>query len=102
MNLLDNAFRYAGPAVAVKVATMATERDGVVEVSDDGPGIEPADLEQIFEPFHRIRADSDGPPGNGLGLAIARSLAERDGGRLTVTSGVGSGSTFRLTMPRLR
>ncbi len=101
-NLLDNAFRYGGPTVLVTVITVATEREAVVEVGDDGPGIEPANLERIFEPFHRVRADSESPPGNGLGLAIARSLAERDGGRLTVTSEVGSGSTFRLTMPRLR
>jgi len=102
LNLLDNAFRYGGPGVAVVVATSATERDAVIEVRDDGPGIEAASIERIFEPFHRIRADADGPPGNGLGLAIARSLAEQDGGRLTVTSEVGRGSTFRLTLPRVR
>jgi signal transduction histidine kinase len=101
-NLLDNAFRYGGLNVSVTVTTGSTERDAMVEVNDDGPGMAPADLERIFEPFHRIRADGEGPPGNGLGLAIARSLAERAGGRLTASSEIGLGSSFRLTMPRRR
>jgi signal transduction histidine kinase len=100
-NLLDNAFRYGGPAVSVTVTTAATEREAVLEVADDGPGIASADLEPIFEPFFRVRPDAGGPTGNGLGLAIARSLAERTGGRLTAMSQVGTGATFRLTLPRL-
>lgn len=100
-NLLDNAFRYGGPSVAVTLTTSASEREAVVEVVDDGPGVAPADLERIFEPFFRVRSDAAGPDGNGLGLAIARSLAERTGGRLTASSQVGTGSTFRLTLPRL-
>ena len=101
-NLLDNAFRYGGPAVSVAVTTMIAEGEAVVEVTDDGPGIGPADLGRIFEPFFRVRSDAAGPAGNGLGLAIARSLAERIGGRLTATSQVGSGAAFRLSLPRVR
>ena len=70
-------------------------------MSDHGPGIVTADLERIFEPFHRVRSDAAGPAGNGLGLAIARSLAERFGGRLTASSQVGGGSTFRLVIPKV-
>jgi signal transduction histidine kinase len=84
------------------VTTRAADREALVEVSDDGRGIADADLERIFEPFHRVRSDAGTPDGNGLGLAIARSLAERNGGRLTVTSRVGDGSTFRLVLPRFR
>lgn len=101
-NLLDNAFRYGGPSVAVGVTTSASERDATVEVTDDGPGIAPSDLAKIFEPFHRLRADAQHPEGSGLGLAIARSLAERAGGRLGVTSELGHGTTFRLVLPRLQ
>lgn len=100
-NLLDNAFRYGGPAVSVTVMTSATEREAIVAIADDGPGIGPVDLERIFEPFFRVRSDAGSPEGNGLGLAIARSLAERTGGRLTAASQVGVGSTFRLALPRL-
>ena len=101
-NLLDNAFRYGGPAVVVTVTTSTTEREAVVEVADNGPGIAPVDLGRIFEPFYRVHPDAASPEGNGLGLAIARSLAERIGGRLTAASQVGSGSTFRLSLPRIR
>lgn len=101
-NLLDNAVRYGGPSVSVAVTTLTTEREAVVEVTDDGPGIGAADLGRIFEPFFRVRSDAAGPAGNGLGLAIARSLAERIGGRLTATSQLGGGSIFRLTLPRVR
>ena len=101
-NLLDNATRYGGAGVRVRVSTSGSERDALLDVSDDGPGIAAADVERIFEPFYRVRADAAGPHGTGLGLALARSLAERDGGRLTVESKPGAGSRFRLILPRFR
>ena len=102
LNLVDNAVRYGGRADGVRIVTLGTGRDAVLEVQDSGPGIAAADQDQIFEPFYRVRADAASPEGSGLGLAIARSLAERNGGRLTVSSLAGSGSTFRLVLPRLR
>ena len=102
LNLVDNAIRYGGPAGTARVVTRRTERDAIVEVHDNGPGIGEIDLERIFEPFFRLHADAASPDGSGLGLAIARSLAERNGGRLTVTSQVGAGATFRVTLPRFR
>jgi signal transduction histidine kinase len=101
-NLLDNAARYGGPGVRIRVATSRSERDAVLEVADDGPGIAAADVERIFEPFYRVHADAAGPDGTGLGLALARSLAERSGGRLTVESEPVVGSRFRLILPRFR
>lgn len=102
-NLLDNAYRYGVQAPGPpRIATKLVERDAIVEVSDDGPGIAEADLERVFDPFARLRADADSPDGSGLGLAIARSLARRNGGRLTVTSHPGEGATFRLALPRFR
>jgi signal transduction histidine kinase len=101
-NLLDNAYRYGGPASPPRIATRLVEREATVEVSDDGPGIAAADLERVFEPFARLHADADTPEGSGLGLAIARSLAGRNGGRLTVTSRPGEGATFRLALSRFR
>jgi signal transduction histidine kinase len=101
-NLLDNAVRYGGAAVRIRVTTSGSEREATLEVTDDGPGIAEADAERIFEPFYRVRADAAGPEGTGLGLALARGLAERDGGRLTVESKPGAGSRFRLVLPRFR
>jgi signal transduction histidine kinase len=102
-NLLDNAVRYGGGPSAdpARISTRVDDRDVVVEVRDEGPGIAAADLERIFEPFHRVHPEAGAPEGSGLGLAIARSLAERNGGRLTATSQPGSGTTFRLALPRL-
>ena len=101
-NLVDNAYRYAGTADPPRIATRPADREVVVEVSDRGPGIAAHDLDRVFEPFWRLRADAGMPDGNGLGLAIARSLARRNGGRLTVTSRPGEGATFRLYLPRFR
>ena len=68
----------------------------LVEVSDHGPGIPPGDLDRIFEEFVQL-----GEPGvgTGLGLPIARRLAELQGGTLEVASRPGEGSTFRLFLP---
>jgi signal transduction histidine kinase len=101
-NLLDNAIRYAGQrASPPRITTRADHREALVEVSDDGQGIVAADLDRIFEPFHRVHAEAGTPEGNGLGLTIARSLAQRNGGRLTATSQPGIGATFRLSLTRL-
>jgi len=102
-NLLDNACRYGGGAEAepASISTSSIEREALVEVRDDGPGIAAEDHERIFEPFHRVHPEAGSPEGSGLGLAIARSLAQRNGGHLTVSSRPGTGATFRLSLPRL-
>ena len=101
-NLLDNASRYGGPGVHIRVVTSGSEREVEVDVIDDGPGISAADAGRIFEPFFRVDSDATSPDGTGLGLALARSLAERNGGHLTVESEPEAGTTFRLTLPRFR
>jgi signal transduction histidine kinase len=101
-NLVDNALRYGGDHVRVGVRTWRSDGDVAVEVRDDGPGLASGDLERIFDPFFRVAGTARGNDGVGLGLSIARDLAVRNGGRLTVTSAPGAGSAFRLTLPRLR
>lgn len=93
-NLLDNALAHARTTVTVVAWTAA---DGtVLEVSDDGPGVPPQEREPIFDRFHRGDASrSRHLRGSGLGLPIARTLAERYGGTLTLIDG----SRFRLTLP---
>jgi signal transduction histidine kinase len=98
-NLIDNAVKYspAGEAVQVKVQA---ESGGVrVEVRDRGPGIAVDQQELIFEKFGRADVSGGAKPGTGLGLFIARSIAEAHGGRLEVGSLPGAGSTFTLTLP---
>lgn len=101
-NLVDNAIRYGGPEGHVTVRTWRQDGEAALEVHDDGPGIDAEDLERIFEPFYRIPGPAHDRVGIGLGLSIASDLAERNGGRLSVTSRPGSGTTFRLSLPRLR
>ncbi|MER6168720.1 sensor histidine kinase [Streptomyces violaceorubidus] len=100
-NLLDNAQRHARSAVHVSV-----RRDGdtaVVAVADDGEGVPAADRERIFERFVRLdaaRSRDDG--GAGLGLAIARDVAVRHGGTLTVHDAPAGGALFELRLPGAR
>jgi signal transduction histidine kinase len=70
----------------------------VVDVTDHGVGISPADHHLIFEKFGRV-GNTAGKPGSGLGLYIARAIAEAHGGALEVTSAPGLGATFTLTLP---
>ncbi|HEX6909625.1 MAG TPA: GAF domain-containing sensor histidine kinase [Longimicrobium sp.] len=95
LNLLSNAVKFGhGAPVEVRCAPAA---GGItVEVTDHGPGIPPSDLERIFDDFVQL-----GEPGvgTGLGLPIARRLAELQGGSLRVESAPGRGSTFRLFLP---
>jgi len=99
-NLVDNAVRYGGSSGNVTVRTWRRDGEATVEVRDQGPGIPAADLERIFEPFYRVAGPARDRSGTGLGLSIASDLAERNGGRLTVTSSPGHGSAFRLSLPR--
>jgi two-component system sensor histidine kinase KdpD len=71
----------------------------VVRVVDRGPGIPPAQLERVFEPFYRAGTPQSGHRGSGLGLAIARGFTEANGGRLHVESLPGQGATFVFELP---
>ncbi|MFE0439467.1 sensor histidine kinase [Streptomyces nigra] len=98
-NLLDNARRHARSAVTVGVR--AEGEWAVVAVADDGDGVPEADRERIFERFVRLdeaRSRDDG--GAGLGLAIARDVAVRHGGTLTVGRAPAGGALFELRLPR--
>jgi signal transduction histidine kinase len=101
-NLIENALRYGGDGVTIDIRTWSSDGDASLEVRDDGPGIAAADLGRIFDPFYRSTARGRDRDGIGLGLTIAQDLARRNGGRLTVVSNPGSGTSFRLAIPRLR
>jgi PAS domain S-box-containing protein len=99
-NLVSNAVKFgepSGPGVAV-TAHRTVANEWQVAVEDNGPGIEEQDRSRIFEAFHRASADP-GEAGYGLGLAICRRLAERNGGRLDLEVGVGRGARFSFTLP---
>jgi signal transduction histidine kinase len=91
--LIENALHYGGGRVTV------VPRPGAVDVLDDGPGIDPAELEQVFERFHRGSVGRAGPPGTGLGLAIARELMRRWGGDVRLANREGGGAAATLSLP---
>jgi signal transduction histidine kinase len=102
-NLLTNAIKYAPDGGKITLAGQVTDRDLVVSVSDEGLGMPAAELDRIFERFHRVAGDvSRRIGGTGLGLAICKGLVEAHGGRIWAESGgEGKGSTFRYTLPLL-
>ena len=95
-NLLGNACKYT-VAGEIRLEAMACGRFAVIQVQDTGPGIAPEAVPYIFDRFRR--AHRGGPAGAGLGLAIAQRLVERMGGTLEVSSALGVGSTFTVTLP---
>lgn len=97
--LLDNALKHTPPQSTITITT-ATEREHIIiNVCDDGPGMNPSQLPQIFNRFYRGDAARSGP-GTGLGLAIAHELTQAQHGTLTAQSQVGQGSVFTLTFPK--
>ncbi len=104
INLLGNAVKFTPPGGAITLRVrVSQESEGAfrfeAEVQDSGPGIAPADLPRVFEPFFQARAGREAGGGTGLGLAISREFARLMGGDLTVDSELGYGSIFRLTVP---
>jgi two-component system sensor histidine kinase MprB len=89
--LVENAIRYGGGAVELRA------RSGALEVRDHGPGLADGELSAVFERFHRGREGSDGTPGTGLGLPIARELARRWGGDVTLANDPDGGAVATIT-----
>lgn len=98
VNVLENARRHSG-GHPVSVRARAVRNRVIVRVVDRGPGIPPAQLERVFEPFYRAGTSGSGHRGSGLGLAIARGFTEANAGTLYVESLPGQGATFVFEMP---
>jgi signal transduction histidine kinase len=99
-NLLENAVRYNHPDGEVRVQVRRRGGDVCVAVTDTGIGIPKADRDRIFERFYRVdKARSRAAGGTGLGLSLVRHAVERLGGHIALSSTVGEGSTFTVTLP---
>jgi two-component system sensor histidine kinase SenX3 len=99
-NLVENAIAYSHDGTRVDVVVSDADAAVQIAVRDQGIGIEPRDLDRIFERFYRAdRARSRSTGGTGLGLAIVKHIATNHGGRVEVTSTVAEGSTFTLRLP---
>ena len=102
-NLITNAVKYGGEARWMKISAKVHDHGGhfdkvEISVEDKGLGIGPGELRRIFEPFYRSQAAAQ-IHGTGLGLSLARDIAEAMGGSLTVTSEPGKGSCFTIYLP---
>ena len=99
-NLVENALKYLSPGRKGEISVTGKERgkNVLIDVTDNGRGIAPADLERVFELFRR--AGTQDQAGEGIGLANVRALAYRLGGTVDLESELGKGSRFRLTLPK--
>jgi two-component system, OmpR family, sensor kinase len=99
-NLIENAIKFTAPGGTVRISAWRDGREVGVTVADDGPGIPAESLARVFDRFYRVdparRRDAGG---SGLGLAICREVARAHGGRITVDSEEGRGSSFSLVLP---
>jgi two-component system phosphate regulon sensor histidine kinase PhoR len=104
VNLLTNACKYSGSPVKIRLSVVATAGDHLrITVSDNGSGIPQHEHKNIFQKFYRIDDRlSRAQEGSGLGLAIVKHVMRAHGGRVEVTSAVGSGSKFSLVVPTVR
>jgi two-component system sensor histidine kinase/response regulator len=98
-NLLSNAIKYNHDHGSVRITCWTVDDKVVLSVIDTGPGIGKEELDMVFNEFYRARG-SEGVPGSGLGLYIAKLLAEAVGGSISVASSLGEGSAFSLVLER--
>ena len=100
-NVIRNAIKHSPAKGTVRVEVRATPDAASVTVLDRGPGVAPADLEAIFEPFFRSNAVSNNVDGHGLGLAIARRVLAAHGGSIAATNRDGGGLRVDIVLPLL-
>ena len=99
-NLLTNALKFTPPNGSVAVSMFARDTTVLIEVSDTGLGISPADQKKLFTRFFRTEAAMrKAIKGTGLGLSIVKAIVEGHGGEITVESAEGQGATFTITLP---
>ena len=96
---IDNAAKYSTPGSPISVTAGEKLGEILIAVHNQGPPIQPADRERIFERFYRAEESRHRAPGTGLGLSIAKKAAEAHGGRTWVVSDESTGTTFFLALP---
>jgi len=100
-NLVGNAVKFTPRGGSVHVSASGSREGATIEVRDTGPGIPADELPHIFERFYRGTTSGEvRSSGSGLGLAIVKSIVDMHGGRISVDSALGVGSTFRVSLPR--
>jgi signal transduction histidine kinase len=99
-NLVNNAINYTPQGGCITVSLSATEEQAVIEIADNGIGIDPSEQQRIFERFYRVdKSHSQSSGGTGLGLSIVKHIVVKHEGQVSVESSLGSGSVFRVSLP---
>jgi PAS domain S-box-containing protein len=99
LNLLNNALKYTQERGKITLRADKTENTIIIEVKDNGPGIDEKGQAQLFEPYHRNGMSGERLSGLGLGLSLCKKLVELHGGKIWVRSQVGKGSVFAFSIP---
>ncbi|HET9132464.1 MAG TPA: ATP-binding protein, partial [Terriglobia bacterium] len=97
--VIANALKYSNPESPIRIGARPDSGHVIISVGDQGPGIADKELHHIFEKFYRVGERTDGVPGIGMGLHIAREIVKAHGGEIWVKSAVGQGSTFFVSVP---
>jgi two-component system sensor histidine kinase KdpD len=102
VHLLENAAKYSPADTPIQVMCEVAGNNIVTSVSDQGPGIDAFEQSMIFDKFYRGRDQRHLAPGTGMGLSIAKAIVESHGGTISVTSQLGHGSVFSVSLPLRR
>ena len=98
VNLLGNVRAHTEPGTPATITISRSGRDLVLEVADEGPGMDPVDTERAFERFYQASPDRS-TPGSGLGLSIVHAIVESHGGSVWLDSGPGLGTEVTVRLP---
>jgi two-component system sensor histidine kinase KdpD len=101
VNLIENAAKYSPPDAPIDLSARREGSFLAFSVADRGPGVPAAERERVFEPFYRRLSSAPDVGGAGLGLSIARGIAEAQGGNVTLHDRPGGGSVFTLRVPAI-
>lgn len=100
INLLNNAIKFTSPHGTIRIHSMGKAHQIIVSITDSGIGIPKEELVNIFKPFHKVdKARSSSVKGNGLGLSIVKQIIDMHNGEIHVSSSLGSGTIFTVTLP---
>ena len=103
INLIDNAIKYSEPGQRVEVTLSEATENVIIRVRDRGYGIPEKDVDRIFERFYRVdKSRSKEKGGTGLGLAIVKHIVNNNRGTIVVSSQVGEGTEFKITLPKFK
>lgn len=100
INLISNAIKYNRPEGWIKITVDVDENNYIIQISDNGLGMQPESVQHLFEKFYRAKPTEDQIPGTGLGLSICKSIIESHHGQIEAKSVYGEGTTFNILIPR--